>query len=157
MAPPSFSASPRGHLTLNAQTHANIERLLLSGTPRAVQTQLQDVSRDLPDTAIKELRDLVSKFQNYTTALSQSMPPGNEVATEHEAMKQLEQLEQLHNLRASYLGAETAHALFGEEEAMSRYMLAMAQLERDPSLTLQQKSERAQEALSKLPASSPRR
>ena len=151
---PSFSADPRGNLALNAQTHASIERLLLSGSPQAVQAQLAAVSRDLPGTATQELQDLVTRFQKYTTALTQSIPPGNSIATEQEALKQLEQL---HNLRVSYFGEDTARALYAGEEAMTRHILAMAEMEKDPSLTLQQKAERAQESLSKLPAPLPRR
>lgn len=154
MTPPSFSSDSHGRLILNAETHANIERLLLSRTPQAIQAQLQDVSRGLPSSASQELQDLVSRFQKYAIAMSQSIPPGNSVSSEQEAVIQLDQL---HHLRASYLGAETARALFGEEEAMSRYMLVVAQLDKDPSLTLQQKAERAQEALSLIPASSPKR
>lgn len=147
MSPPIFAVNSRGHLALNADTQNNLEKLLLQDTPEAIQTQLQEISRDLPKEAANQLKTLVGQFQQYTTALSQSIPAGDVPANEQESIALLDRL---HALQVSYLGADTARALFGEDEATARQLIALMRNE-NPNLTMEQKAERAQEALSKLP------
>lgn len=149
MSPPSFAADSRGELIVNADTRNNIEKLLLQDTPEALQAQLKEVSKDLPVKAAERLRSLLSSYQQYSTALSQSIPPGEAPATEQEGIRLLERMRVL---RTAYLGAETTQAIFGEEEEMTRHILKLMQNESDPNLTLEQKAARAQEALSKMPA-----
>jgi hypothetical protein len=156
MSPPLFAADKNGQLILNTDTHSNLEKLLLQDTPQALQTQLKEVSQDLPKPAAQQLKTLVANFQQYATALSQSMPPGEESATEQEGLRILDRM---HALRATYLGAETAQALFGEEEATARKLLALMQAQNDPNLSLDEKAQRAQEALSTMvkPSAEPKR
>ena len=50
-------------------------------------------------------------------------------------------LRQLHDLRRTYLGAELASELFGEEERMMRVTLENMRIQSDPSLSAEEKAE----------------
>jgi lipase chaperone LimK len=67
----------------------------------------------------------------------------------------LKLLDNLHALRVSYLGAEAAQAMFGEEEAMTRKLVGMMAAQKDPNLTPEQKAERAQEMMNNLRPAKP--
>jgi hypothetical protein len=138
MSPPRFSADARGHLVLNAQTQQNVEQFFVLGSPQAIQTQLREVSSNLPDSAQSELKTLVARYQDYITAqgeLASSAPGTVQVA--------LQQLDQLHALRVSYFGEESTKALFGDDEATARAVMSLAAGDKDPNSTLEQKMERA--------------
>lgn len=147
MSPPVFAADSRGKLVLNADTHANLEKLLLEENPDAMLANLDKTSKSLPPQAAAELKVLAGQFQQYTKALTHTIPPETAPETEPE---QLKMLDSLHSLRATYLGAEAAQAMFGEEEAMTRKLIGMMAAQKDPNLTPEQKAERAQEAMSNL-------
>jgi hypothetical protein len=147
MSPPVFAADSRGKLVLNADTHANLEKLLLEENPEAMLANLDKTSKSLPPQAAAELKVLAGQFQQYTKALTHTIPPETAPETEPE---QLKLLDSLHSLRATYLGAEAAQAMFGEEEAMTRKLIGMMAAQKDPNLTPEQKAERAQEAMSNL-------
>lgn len=144
MSPPVFAADSGGKLVLNADTHANIEKLLLEENPALLRANLEQASKLLPPQARGELKVLVGQFQQYAKALPHTIPPDYEPETEQE---RLTLLDKLHALRASYLGAETAQAMFGEEEATSRKLIGLMAAQNDPNLTSQQKADRAQELL----------
>lgn len=144
MTPPQFAADSRGRLVLNADTHANLEKLLIDDNPDTMRATLERSAHALPPQAAAELRVMAAKFQQYSKALSHVIVPDQEPANEQEAVKLLDSL---HSLRVSYLGEEATKAMFGDEEASTRQMLAHMQAEKDPNLTLQQKAERAQELL----------
>lgn len=146
MSPPLFAADSRGKLVLNADTHANIEKLLLEENPALMRAKLTEASKILPPQARAELKVLVGKFQQYAKALTHTIPPDTAPETEQE---HLLLLESLHTLRVSYLGAEAAQAMFGEEEATSRKLIGLMAAQDDTNLTSQQKADRAQEILDK--------
>ena len=146
MSPPLFVGDSRGRLLLNADTHANIEKLLLEQDPAAMQANLEQASKNLPPQARAELKVLVAQFQQYAKALPHTIPPDTAPETEQE---QLKLLDRLHGLRVSYLGEDAARAMFGEEEATTRKLLSLIAAQDDPNLTPQQKADRAQDALSK--------
>ncbi len=146
MTPPRFVADSRGKLVLNGDTHANLEKLLLEENPAAMQAKLDQASRDLPPQAAADLKVLVSQFQQYSKALSHSISPENAPENEQEGLKLLDSL---HALRVSYLGAETAKAMFGADEATTRQIIALMAADKDPNVSQQQKAERAQEVISK--------
>ena len=145
MSPPLFAADSRGKLVLNADTHANLEKLLLEENPAAMLVNLDTASKTLPPQAAAELKVLVGQFQQYTKVLTHTIPPETAPTTEPE---QLKLLDSLHTLRVSYLGAEAAQAMFGEEEATTRKLIGLMAAQDDPNLTSQQKVDRAQEILS---------
>ena len=146
MTPPRFAADSRGKLVLNSDTHANLEKLLLQDNPEAMRATLEQVSKGLPAQAAADLKVLVNQFQQYTKALSHSISPENAPANEQEGVKLIDSL---HTLRVSYLGADTTQAMFGEEEATTRQIVALMGAEKDPNLTQEEKAERAQEIISK--------
>jgi hypothetical protein len=146
MSPPLFAADGRGKLVLNADTHANLEKLLLEENPEAMLANLDKASRTLPPQAAAELKVLTGQFQQYAKALTHTIPPETAPETQPE---QLKLLDSLHSLRVSYLGAEAAQAMFGEEEAMTRQLIGLMAEQNDPNLTSEQKVDRAQEILSK--------
>jgi len=51
----------------------------------------------------------------------------------------------LHALRVAHFGPVIARALYGEEEAESRQLVELMRLEKDQSLTLEEKAVRAQQ------------
>jgi hypothetical protein len=144
MTPAQFSADSRGRLVLNADTHANLEKLLIEENPDALRAGLERSANKLPPQAAAELQVLAAKFQQYSKALSHSISPEQAPQNEQEGLKLLNDL---HSLRVSYLGAEATQAMFGEEEATTRRLLALMQANKDPGLTFEQKAERAQESL----------
>lgn len=146
MSPPRFAADSRGKLILNSDTHANLEKLLLQEDPQAVQATLAQAASKLPPQAAADLKVLVDQFQQYSKALTHSISPENAPETEQEGIKLIDSL---HSLRVSYLGAEATQAMFGEEEATTRQIIALMAADKDPTLTPQQKAERAQEVISK--------
>ena len=146
MSLPQFAADRQGKLVLNSDTHANVEKLLLEQDPQAMRAMLEKVSKALPPQAAAELKVLVGQFQQYSKALAHTISPDNAPENEQEGLKLLDHL---HTLRVSYLGAEATQAMFGEEEATTRQLIALMAAENDPGLTQQQKAERAQEILSK--------
>lgn len=144
MSPPQFAADKRGKLVLNADTHANLEKLLLEEDPAVMQATLAAIMNKLPPAAAAELKALVAQFQQYTKALSHSISPENAPENAQEGFKLLDSL---HKLRVSYLGPEAARAMFGPEEASTRQLIALMEADKDSSLTPQQKAEKAQEIL----------
>ncbi|HWW71681.1 MAG TPA: lipase secretion chaperone [Duganella sp.] len=142
MTPPVFAADSRGKLVLNADTHANLEKLLLEENPETLAANLDKAAKVLPTQAAAELKVLSGQFQQYAKALTHTIPPETAPETEPERLKMLDSL---HALRVSYLGAEAAQAMFGEEEAMTRKLIALMAAQDDPNLTPEQKAERAQE------------
>jgi lipase chaperone LimK len=152
MTPPQFAADSRGQLVLNADTHANLEKLLLEENPAALQAGLDKASKTLPPRAASELKVLTGQFQQYAKALTHTIPPETAPETEPERLKMLDTL---HALRVSYLGAEAAQAMFGEEEATTRKLIRLMAAQDDPNLTSEQKAERAQEMLNSLRQQTP--
>lgn len=147
MSPPLFAADSRGKLVLDADTHANLEKLLLEENPAALLANLDKASKALPPQAAAELKVLAGQFQQYAKALTHTIPPETAPETEPERLKLLDSL---HALRVSYLGAEAAQAMFGQEEAMTRKLIGLMAAQDDPNLTPEQKAERAQEMMNNL-------
>lgn len=145
MSPPVFAADSRGKLVLDADTHANLEKLLLEENPEALRANLDKAANKLPPQASAELKVLLAQFQQYTKALTHTIPPDYAPETEQERLKLLDQL---HALRVSYLGPEAAQGMYGEEEATTRKLIGLMAAQDDPNLSSQQKADRAQEMLS---------
>ena len=51
----------------------------------------------------------------------------------------------MHALRVAHFGPLVARALYGEEEAVSRQLVELMRLEKDQSLTMEEKAVRAQQ------------
>jgi lipase chaperone LimK len=148
MAPSHFHADSAGKLVSNSSTRNELERLVALNTPQEARAQLQQLAKTLPPAAARELNDLYAHYTQYSTALVQAFPPGVAPANEAEALKQLDGL---HALRVEHFGAETADALYGAEEKTARQLIELMRAQNDPKLTLEQKAQLAQEAMSKHP------
>ncbi len=146
MSPPRFSADANGKLVLNGDTHANLEKLLLQEHPDAIRATLDQSSKNLPPQAVAELKVLVTQFEQYSKALSHSISPEHAPQNEQEG---LTLIDSLHALRVSYLGPDATQAMFGEEEATTRQIVTLMAADKDPTLSQEQKAERAQEVISK--------
>lgn len=147
--PPShFHADSSGKLVTNPTTRGEMERLFALNTPQEARAQLHQLEQTLPPAAARELGDLYTHYAQYSTALNQAFPPGVAPANEQEALKQLDGL---HALRVEHFGAETADALYGAEEKTARQLIELMRAQNDPKLTLEQKAQLAQDAMSKLP------
>ena len=95
----------------------------------------------MPGAASAQAGELLDHYDNYQQAQKQAYPPGVAPATEEAA---LAELDGLHALRVAHFGPVVARALYGEEEEVSRQLVEQMRLEKDQSLTLEEKAERAQ-------------
>jgi lipase chaperone LimK len=136
-----FSMDSQGQLVTDEQTRLNIEKLVALNSPEELEKKLQDLSRTLSASAAQRLRELVERFQEYQTAARQVAPPGRPLSSEQEA---LTLIDTLHGLRVQYFGPEVAQAFFGEEESKQRQLVELMRVQRDPSLTMQERAEKAQ-------------
>lgn len=140
-----FQADANGHLILNEKTRLNIEKLVLLNTPKELKVKREELSTILPPAAHRQLVRLTNNFINYMTAVMKKYPPGKELKTVSEAMKQHDGV---HALRVKYFGPEASTAFFGEEEKLSRRLLEiMSTL--DESIPLPDRAHMAQEILKK--------
>jgi lipase chaperone LimK len=102
----------------------------------------QQAIEPLPAAARAQAAELLEQYDNYQQAQKQTYPPGVAPSTEEAA---LAELDGLHSLRVAHFGPVVARALYGEEEAVSRQLVELMRLEKDQSLTMEEKAERAQQ------------
>lgn len=137
-----FRIDAAGKLVLDEQTRINIEALFAQADPANLPEARQDAMATLPPQAAAEAAVLLERYDNYSKAQRQSYPPGIAPATEEAA---LAELDGLHALRVAHFGPDVAKALYGDEEQITRTLIDLMRLEKDQSLTLQEKAERAQQ------------
>ncbi|HEY7642805.1 MAG TPA: lipase secretion chaperone [Steroidobacteraceae bacterium] len=138
----TFRVNDSGRLVLDAQTRLNMEALFARTERADLATAKQQAVEQLPAGAAAQATDLLEHYDNYQQAQRPAYPPGVAPSTEEAA---LAELEGLHALRAAHFGPVIARALYGEEEAVSRRLIELMRLEKDPSLTMQEKAARAQQ------------
>ncbi|RZL11323.1 MAG: hypothetical protein EOP40_03160 [Rubrivivax sp.] len=146
MIQPVFRATATGGLALDAQTRIDVERIESLYERDEALARLNEASGALPDKARRELAELYQQHAQYAQAVAQTYPPGQGGESIDDAARQLNGL---HELRQQYFGAERAEALFGEEERISRELLALMRQSKDPGLSLEEKAAQAQEAWKK--------
>ena len=139
-----FRTDAAGALVLDAHTRLNLEALIARTPPSRLSAAKQEASASLPPAAAAQAADLVDRYYEYDVAQRQSYPPGRAPSTEEEA---LAEIEGLHALREAHFGADIANAFYAEEEALNRRLLELMKLEKDQSLTLAEKAERAQQMM----------
>lgn len=139
-----FHVDERDNLVLNKDTRISIEQLYALNTPEELDEKLQKLSTDLPSTAHRQLVHLIDYFDKYLRDLKQAYPPDVEPANVEQA---LEQLQAMHALRIRHFGTDVAEALFAEDEKTNRQLLEFMLRDPDKNATLQEKAERAQQAL----------
>lgn len=139
-----FQADGQGNLVLNQTTRINIEKLYALNTPEELAEKMQKLSTVLPDTAQRQVANLVDYFDKYIRDIKQIYPPDVEPETVDDA---LPQLKGLHDLRLMHFGADVANAFFADEEKLSLQLLYLMSIEKDKDLSLDEKVQRAQQLL----------
>jgi hypothetical protein len=144
----AFRADTTGELVLDEQTRLNIEALIAHSESSTLYAAVREQTEDLPPAAARRVEELVDKYVSYQQALRQSYPPGEAPPTAEDAVRELEGL---HALREAYFGVDVARRFYGNEETLAREMIEVMRVENDPSLTAQEKLERAQALRKQLP------
>jgi lipase chaperone LimK len=144
----TFRIDSTGKLIIDEQTRLNMEALLARTDAADLLKVQEEVTQALPPAAAADASALLDRYQNYSKAQRQAYPPGAAPATEEAA---LAELEGLHALRIAHFGSEIAQALYGAEEALTRSLIELMRLEKDQSLTLEEKAARAQQLYDTLP------
>ena len=138
----TFRVNDSARLVLDEQTRLNMEALFARSERDRLAEAKQQAVEPLPAAAGAQAAELLEHYDNYQQAQRQAYPPGVAPATEEAA---LAELDGLHALRAAHFGPIVARALYGEEEAVSRQLIELMRLEKDQSLTLEEKAARAQQ------------
>jgi hypothetical protein len=144
----TFRLNPSGRLTLDEQTRLNIEALFARTDPDQLVEAKQQAIDPLPAAAAAQAAELLEQYDNYQQAQRQAYPPGVAPPTEEAA---LAELDGLHALREAHFGPIVARALYGQEEASSRQLIELMRLEKDQSLTMEEKAARAQRLRDSMP------
>jgi lipase chaperone LimK len=140
----TFRVDASGRLVLDESTRLNMEALFARTERDQLAEAKQQAIEPLPAAAGAQAAELLEHYDNYQQAQKQSYPPGVAPETEEAA---LAELDGLHALRVAHFGPVVAHALYGGEEAVSRKLVELMRLEKDQSLTVEEKAERAQQLL----------
>jgi hypothetical protein len=136
-----FRVDSTGKLVLDEQTRLNMEALFAENDRAQLPEAQQNATAKLPPAAMTEASALLERYDNYSKEQRQSYPPGLPPSTEEAA---LAELDGLHALRVAHFGPEVAKALYGAEEEITRSLIDLMRLEKNQSLTVQEKAERAQ-------------
>jgi len=137
----TFHINASGRLLIDQETRLNMEALFARTDPDHLEAAKQEAIEPLPAAARAQAAELLDQYDTYQQAQKQAYPPGVAPATEEAA---LAELEGLHALRVAHFGCVIARALYGEEEAVSRQLVELMRQEKDPSLTMEERAERAQ-------------
>ena len=138
----TFRVNAAGRLVLDQQTRLNMEALFARTEREHLAEAKQQAVDPLPAAAGAQAAELLEHYDNYQQAQKQAYPPGVAPTTEEAA---LAELDGLHALRVAHFGAVVARALYGEEEAVSRQLVELMRVEKDQSLTMEEKAARAQQ------------
>ena len=142
-----FHVDAKGRLVQNEQTRLHIEALFALTDPDKLYDTIQEEVRDLPKDAAARAMELMERYKIYIADQQKLYPPGTPVVNEDEMQAQMDGL---HALRVAHFGAKTAEAMYGDEEKLNYELLQLMRVEKDPTLTMEQKAERAQALRSKL-------
>ena len=144
----TFRVDSAGRLIIDEQTRLDMEALFARTDPADLANVHEAITQQLPPAAAAEASALLDRYQNYAIAQRQAYPPGAAPATEEAA---LAELDGLHALRVAHFGSQIAQALYGAEEALTRSLIELMRLEKDQSLTMEEKAARAQQLYDTLP------
>lgn len=137
----AFKLDADGHIVTDEQARLNIEKLFALNTPELRAAKQRELEDSLPSGAARELAELMERYDNYRAASRQAFPPGRELTTAEEG---LNEIDGLHGLRMQYFGADVAAGFFGAEEKVQRELLRLIELEKDQSMSMEEKAEKAQ-------------
>jgi len=137
----AFKADANGRIVMNEKTRLDLERLYALYTLPERETKMTEIAATLPPEAARQLYQLMEQYQNYQAAMHQVYPPDREMTSIEQGVSQIDGM---HGLRVQYFGEQAAAAMFGAEEKLQRDLYQQMENEKDPSLTLEEKAERAQ-------------
>lgn len=137
----AFRADTNGRIVMNEKTRLDLERLHALYTPPERERKMAEIAATLPPEAARQLYQLMEQYQNYLAALYQVYPPDRELTSVEQGVLQIDGM---HGLRVQYFGERATAAMFGAEEKLQRELYRQMENEKDPSLTLEEKAERAQ-------------
>ncbi len=143
-----FQADERGNLVLNETTRINIEKLYALNTPEELAEKMRKLATVLPDSAHRQVANLVDYFDKYTRDVKEIYPPDVAPETVEDV---LVQLKGMHDLRLLHFGADVARAFYADEEKISLQLIYLMAIEKDKSLSLDEKAQRAQYLLQNSP------
>jgi hypothetical protein len=138
----AFKADPGGRIVTNEKARLDLERLYALYNTEEREKKMQEVAAALPPEAARQLDQLMAQYQNYQAAAYQAYPPGRELTTAEQGVSQVDGM---HGLRVQYFGEQATQKMFGAEEKVQRELYKLMENEKDPSLTLEEKAERAQQ------------
>jgi PAS domain-containing protein len=137
----AFRADANGRIVMNEKTRLDLERLHALYTPPERERKMTEIAATLPPEAARQLYELMEQYQNYLAAMYQVYPPDREMTSVEQGVSQIDGM---HGLRVQYFGEQAAAAMFGSEEKLQRELYRLMENEKDQSLTLEEKAERAQ-------------
>jgi hypothetical protein len=137
----AFKADANGRIVMNEKARLDLERLFALFTPPERERKLTEIAATLPPEAAHQLYLLMEQYQNYQAAVYQVYPPDREMTSVEQGVLQIDGM---HGLRVQYFGEQATSAMFGAEEKLQRELYQQIENEKDPSLTLEEKAERAQ-------------
>jgi hypothetical protein len=143
-----FNVDANGKLLTDVRARNTLEKLYALYTPEQQAQRLQELSQELPPAAYAREAELLERYKEYSVATKQALPPGEPISSAEDALVQLETLSAL---RVTHFGADAAKGMFGDEERLNHQLIALMRLEKDESLTMEEKAQRAQALISKLP------
>lgn len=139
IAPPACRTSANGELVIDQQTREDVDMMTTLFKPADALAKLMQACKDEPAKAQQEMRNLHQQYTQYSQALVQAFPIEEQQAIPIEKLEGV-LLKGMHELRVQYFGADKACAMFCEEEALTRQMLAIAvdYKQRNPKATTEE-------------------
>lgn len=136
-----FELDASGRLRLDERMRLKMENLVVLTPPERLAEALEQELAGLPAQAAAAARDLVARYQGYTTAEKLATPETTAPLVPEEG---LAELARLRALRESHFGRETAQRLYGEEEAVTQRLLELMRDDPVPHAPMEEKAMRAQ-------------
>ncbi len=136
-----FELDAAGRLRLDERMRLKMENLVVLTPPERLDEALEQELAGLPAQAVAAARDLVARYQGYTTAEKLASPEATAPLVPEEG---LAELARLRALRESHFGRETAQRLYGEEEAVTQRLLELMRDDPVPHAPMEEKAMRAQ-------------
>ena len=140
----TFHITASGRLLIDEEARLNMEALFARTDRDHLEEAKQEAIEPLPAAAREQAVEVLEHYDNYQQAQKQAYPPGVAPATAEAA---LAELEGLHALRVAHFGPIVARAMYGGEETVTRRLIELMRLEKDESLTVEEKAERAQQLM----------
>ncbi|MFC4261066.1 lipase secretion chaperone [Marinobacter lacisalsi] len=141
-----------GDIVLNETVQTVLERAFLDARATMNEEQLAElkamIEAGLGGQAGEQAVQIADKFYRYSNAF-QEISDTLAVRSDPQSLRQ--DYEQITRLRRAHLGPELADQLYAREEQMTRYTLEVMEIQADPDLTPEQRTEKQQELAARYP------